>query len=244
MLTNTIVEKIALLGLWPILLPQALYTHRVTPRLPEPEGAREGICGDASHPPLRLLITGDSAAAGVGVAHQDQALSGQVVRHLAREFNLSWQLIAQSGYTTPEIIARLNNTPAQPFDVAVVSMGANDVTSRRRLSTWIVHQQQLIELLHERFQVQRIVFSSMPPMHLFPALPQPLRWFLGLRAQNFTQALQTLQRAQPQHEMVPLVLQEGDQLMADDGFHPGAGTYAYWGQEVARIIQAWYAPKK
>ena len=77
------VETLALLGLWPILLPQALYTHAVTPRLPEPEGERNGRCGDATKSPLRLLIAGDSAAAGVGVTHQDQGLCGRVVNVLA-----------------------------------------------------------------------------------------------------------------------------------------------------------------
>lgn len=243
MKTKQTVEILALLGLWPILLPQALYTHRVTPRLPEPEGARAGQCGDTSLPPLRLLIAGDSAAAGVGVAQQTQALCGQIVNRLANDFNLTWQLIAQSGYTTPEIIERLKHTPAQTFDVAVLSMGANDVTSPRRLSTWLTHQQQLIELLHSRFQVQRIIFSAMPPMHLFPALPQPLRWFLGQRAQNFTAALTTLLHTQPQHHIVPLALLEGEHILATDGFHPGSDTYFYWGEEVAGIIRAWYSPE-
>ena len=78
-------------------------------------------------------------------------------------------------------------------------------------------------------------------MHLFPALPQPLRWFLGLRAQNFTDALKTILPSEPQHHLIPLALLEGDQILASDGFHPGADTYAYWGHEVARIIKNWYA---
>ena len=241
MTAKNLLETLASLGLWPVLLPEALYTHWVTPRLPEPDGAREGGNADSSKPALSVLITGDSAAAGVGVAHQDHALCGHIVRELNPAFNLTWQLVAQSGYTTPDTIQRLRSTPARPFDVAVLSMGANDALSPRRLSTWLTHQQQLIDLLRERFHVQHIIFSSLPPMHLFPALPQPLRWFLGLRAQNFTDALKTILPSEPQHHLIPLALLEGDQILASDGFHPGADTYAYWGHEVARIIKNWYA---
>ena len=69
--------KLAAIGLAPVIIAQGLYVRRVTPRLPEPEGERSGVNG--AGPPLSLLILGDSAAAGVGVATQDQALSGQLV---------------------------------------------------------------------------------------------------------------------------------------------------------------------
>ena len=231
------VETLALLGLWPILLPQALYTHAVTPRLPEPEGAREGLCGDAAKAPLRLLIAGDSAAAGVGVAHQDQGLSGRVVNVLTDDYQVAWQLHAQSGDTTPDLLARLNDLPEQIFDVAVLSMGANDVLSRRSVRTWAAQQRQLIALLHERFGVQHIIFSAVPPMHEFPALPQPLRWFIGLRAQNFNAALRELLRDYPEHALFQMNFVAGEGVLASDGFHPGWGTYLYWGYELAQIFK-------
>lgn len=232
-------ETLALLGLWPILLPQALYTHAVTPRLPEPNGAREGQCGSAAKPPLRLLIAGDSAAAGVGVAHQDQGLCGRVVNVLTDDYQVAWQLHAQSGDTTTNLLARLNDLPEQIFDVAVLSMGANDVLSRRHVRTWIAQQRQLIALLHERFGVRHIVFSAVPPMHEFPALPQPLRWWIGLRAQNFNAALRELLCEFPQHQLFQMNFVQGENVLASDGFHPGWGTYLYWGYETAQIIRRW-----
>lgn len=47
------------LALGPLLLGQGRYVRRVTPRLPEPEGERQGVIG--AGPALRLLILGDSA---------------------------------------------------------------------------------------------------------------------------------------------------------------------------------------
>ena len=57
--------------LGPLLLYQGFRVRRNILLLPEPPGERTGTAGDG--PPLRLLVTGDSAAAGVGAAHQQSA---------------------------------------------------------------------------------------------------------------------------------------------------------------------------
>src|SRR4051812_15874048 len=61
------------IALAPLLVAQALATRRRAPVLPEAEGARDGALGAADAPTLRVLVAGDSSAAGVGVARQDQA---------------------------------------------------------------------------------------------------------------------------------------------------------------------------
>ncbi|MDH3952646.1 MAG: SGNH/GDSL hydrolase family protein, partial [Gammaproteobacteria bacterium] len=61
-------------------MAQGIWTNLRVPTLPEPPGAREGSAGKG--PPLKLLVVGDSAAAGVGVSRQDEALLGQVVSRL------------------------------------------------------------------------------------------------------------------------------------------------------------------
>src|SRR5689334_20066239 len=72
--------RTASIALVPLLALQGRRVRRVTPRLPEPPGPRAGLAGDG--PPLRLLILGDSSAAGVGAPSQDEALSGRLVSEL------------------------------------------------------------------------------------------------------------------------------------------------------------------
>ena len=86
---------------------------------------------------LRLLILGDSAAAGVGAATQSEALSGQVVTKLSGAFRVSWRLLAHTGCTTRAILRRLEQEPPAPYDVALTSLGVNDVASGRTLDTWL-----------------------------------------------------------------------------------------------------------
>jgi hypothetical protein len=94
-----------LLGLGPILWLQRKYVRRVTLKLPEPNGPREGVTGHG--PLLRLLIAGDSAAAGVGSNSQEEALCGQLVQRLSQRYSVQWQLRAVSGLDSPGLEAML-----------------------------------------------------------------------------------------------------------------------------------------
>src|SRR5674476_203075 len=99
---NKMKHKLTAISLAPLLILQGLYVRRVTPKLPEPLGKRSGVHGTG--PPLRLLILGDSAAAGVGVSTQSQALSGQLVTLLGAEFQVFWKLIAQTHHKAKDIL--------------------------------------------------------------------------------------------------------------------------------------------
>ena len=69
------------LVLSPVLVAQAVATRKRTPALPEAAGPREGRLGSGPHA-LRVLIAGDSSAAGVGVTHQRHAVAGHIARTL------------------------------------------------------------------------------------------------------------------------------------------------------------------
>ena len=230
-------ERTLLLSLAPLLVLQGKYARAVTPRLPEPPGARSGREG--SGPMLRLLIAGDSAAAGVGVTHQQAALSGQLVTTLASYFDVHWLLIAKTGYSTNDLLRRLQQEPALSFDVAVLSLGVNDVTGAVRMGTWLTQQKELVTLLLRRFDVKRIVLTSVPPMHRFKALPQPLRAVLGARARRFNTRLTSAVGTWHACELLSMTLPIGPDALAADGFHPSHSTYHDWALQLAERVKPW-----
>lgn len=232
-------ETLAKLLLGPLLLMQGLYTRRVTPKLPEAAGERQGEVGDGAA--LRVLIVGDSAAAGVGALTQDQALSGRLVQRLAEHYQVSWKLWARSGLDSQALLDLLEQHAAEPFDVALLSIGVNDVTGTLAVNQWIDRQQCLMKLLYDKFAVKLILVSPLPPMHLFPALPQPLRWFLGFRARRFNTQLAGLAARVDQCTMLNMLLAPDTGLMASDGFHPGPGIYSQWADDAARVIDQHFA---
>ncbi len=229
--------QLARLLLAPVLLAQGRAIRQIALALPEAAGPRAGVSGEG--PPLRLVVLGDSAAAGVGAATQVEALLGQVVAPLAQAYQVQWQLIARPGATTSGTLKHLQKTLNDHFDVAVISLGVNDVTAGQPLAAWQIQQQALVETLRTVAQVRRIIFSGLPPVHRFPALPQPLRWYIGGQVRHFDQALAMWVQTQPDCEHINLNRTFDPTWLASDKFHPGPRLYQQWGAAVAQQIQHW-----
>jgi lysophospholipase L1-like esterase len=233
-----VIHALATVVLGPVLLVQGRRARRRIPRLPEASGPRTAAVGSGR--PLRVLVAGDSAAAGVGAATQDEALAGRIAGALQSDFRVEWRLEARTGATTADTLRRLESLPPGDFDVLVTSLGVNDVTRGLRLSDWLARQRALLGLARERFGVRLAVVAGLPPMDGFPALPQPLRWYLGRRAREFSRALERWVGTEECAHFVDLRFTLDRSLMASDGFHPGPEIYRGWGERVARIIRdAW-----
>lgn len=231
--------RAATLALFPALLIQGNRVKKNTIRLPEAEGEREGITGQGQT--LSLLILGDSAAAGVGVAHQNDALLGAVVSALQHQYQVHWRLQAQSGDTTSQLIQKIKKMVNQKYDVVVTSVGVNDVTRLMSARTWIKQQQQFYQLIQAKFQPELIIATGVPPMHLFPALPNPLSWLFGQYAKQMNLQLKKMIAQQKDMQWIEYDIQKYQSMnleMAKDGFHPSKEIYQIWGKEVAvRILE-------
>ncbi len=232
-------EKMIKIILGPLLLVQGLYVRRFIPRLPEPAGAREGEEGTGKI--LRLLIAGDSAAVGVGVSNQEEALAHRIVGNLEKNYTVQWKLIAKTGAQTANTINYLEKQSPETFDIALISLGVNDITSGTDPEEWIKMMDNLKELLKNRYRVRHIICSVLPPMRLFPSLPQPLRWFQGLRAERFNRELKSwVDINKDLHLVEPVTSHDTSRftaMIAEDGFHPGPELYRLWGDSAAEIIR-------
>ena len=224
-----------ILALSPLLLIQGLYVKRTTIRLPEATGARQGESGQGDT--LKILILGDSAAAGVGTASQQDALSGHIASRLSLKFRLAWQLWAETGRTSRRCLAVLEQQPSEPFDAVLISLGVNDVTSILSRREWLTLQTRLADQLMEKFKARHVIFTPLPPMHHFPALPQPLRCVLGLRAKQFNRGLKAMVEKRPGCHLLVFDLPMQTEFIAADGFHPSAKTYGLWAKQAAELIE-------
>lgn len=228
--------------LLPVILLQGMYVKKVTPRLPEARGERSGFTSASQQmsEEISILIIGDSAAAGVGVDHQDQALLGHIIKNLP-EKNLRWQLLACTGDTSAQLLQRASAfhqlDKDRDFHHVVISVGVNDVTGSTSVKRWKDNLTRLIHQLEHDFNSQKIYFSALPPMHSFPALPQPLRWFLGRRAKVLNKVLKQVANKHNHCVMVEAAFPLSPEFIADDGFHPGAAAYQIWGSHVAQLVK-------
>jgi lysophospholipase L1-like esterase len=220
--------------LGPLLWLQGKYVRRVTPLLPEPAGARQGSTGQG--PTLRLLIAGDSAAAGVGASSQDEALCGRLVGYLRPHCTVHWRLVAVNGLDSPGLLKLLEETRAEKFDVVVLSIGVNDVTGLRSPSQWTQWQDRLAQVIQTRFGPRLLIHSALPPMNAFTALPQPLRWFMGRWALEMNRQLAVALSAQTKRKLHWPLKEAVSGDLAADGFHPGPLGYAFWAESLSKVI--------
>jgi lysophospholipase L1-like esterase len=237
------------LALSPLLVAQALRTRARVPRLPEAAGARAGVAGRGTAR-LRLLIAGDSSAAGVGVATQHAALSGQLLPRLAARCaaRIEWSLVARSGLTTAQAFELLRGAALPVIDLAVVVTGVNDVVDQVSSLRAVQAREGIANLLRNGAGAQHVVFCPLPPIHQFPALPQPLRWMAGADAQRHNRALRHWagERGARSGDVSTLALDRvhlSRDAMASDGFHPGAPVYRAVAEALAEHVAQHVMPR-
>jgi lysophospholipase L1-like esterase len=233
----------AKLMLSPVLVAQALATRARLPRLPEAAGARRGEVGRGA--PLRLLVLGDSSAAGVGVEHQSCALAGVLPSALAQlgGVRVRWRLVAKSGVTSAQCLALLDGEEPFEADVAVVVLGVNDVVDQ--VPSWraVDARAAIANRLRNGHGVAHVVFAPLPPVHQFPGLPQPLRWVAGRDARRHDDAVARWAATRGDVSHVPIELPLNAGVMAPDGFHPGETVYRVCGTALAEHIAERVLPR-
>jgi lysophospholipase L1-like esterase len=229
----------AKLVLSPLLVAQAAVTRARLPRLPEPPGEREGVVGRGRA--LRLLVAGDSSAAGVGVASQQEALAPRLARVVAEQApaRVHWRLRARSGLTTAQTLALLLEETSEDdrrADVAVIVTGVNDVVEQIPSQRARAAREALANRLRNGHGVAHVVFAPLPPIHQFPGLPQPLRWVAGADARRHNAALAEWAATRGDVSCVEMEVPLNRGVMAEDGFHPGEPVYRYCANTIGRHI--------
>ena len=149
--------------------------------------------------------------------------------------------MARSGLTTAQTFELLHDTALPVADLALLVTGVNDVVDQVASPRAVRERERIANLLRNRNGVQHVVFCPLPPVHEFPALPQPLRWMAGADARRHNRALRewVAQRhaltgdvSTPRFDEVRL----GRDNMASDGFHPGEPVYRAVAQALAAHV--------
>jgi lysophospholipase L1-like esterase len=225
------------LVLAPVLVAQAVRTRKRAPQLPEAAGPRQGRVGQGPNE-LRLLIAGDSSAAGVGVAHQDQALAGHMTRalHGRTARPVHWVLQARSGLTTQQVFALLRAHQPPAADVAVVLTGVNDIIEQVPTRRAVQQRAELADWLLAEGRAAHVVFAPLPPVHRFPLLPEPLRRVMGHDARRHDDALARWAATRRDVSHLCIEFDLSPAAMAVDGFHPGEPVYRVCGEALADHI--------
>lgn len=229
------------IALAPVLLLQGHHARRTALRLGEAEGARHGcIPYKKCQNPLNLLFVGDSTMAGVWVSHQNAALGFLTATEVSTRLRRSvrWELVAKSGLTVSQAADFLEPRQRLRPDVLITALGGNDVLAQTPLRRFLAAYGNLLATALRGNRAGLAVVSGLPPLHITPAVPHPLRWFFGLCAKGLDRRLRDDLKARPGVSFVSLGWAADKTRLAVDRFHPGEGLYREWSHRLAlQIVQ-------
>ena len=141
---------------------------------------------------VRLVGLGDSVIDGVGCSSLGSALAARTAEALAARLGaqIEWRVSARTGANTRQVRRELlPETGMRDADFVVISTGVNDVTGLTRLRTFRAELAALLDDIASLAPAASVAVNGLPPMHVFPALPQPLRFTLGIRARQLDDVL-------------------------------------------------------
>ena len=182
-------------------------------------------------PAIKIALLGDSSAAGYGVHSVEQTpgawLGSGVAERAGRRVHLrSFAVVgAQSSDLDAQVDAALRTEP----DVAVVLIGANDVTHSVLPAASVRHLSEAVRRLREA-DVQ-VVVGTCPDLGTVSPLPFPLRQLARLWSRRLA-AAQTIAVVEAGGRTVSLGSVLGPEfaaapalLFGPDRFHPSAAGY-------------------
>ncbi|WP_156417820.1 SGNH/GDSL hydrolase family protein [Aureimonas sp. AU4] len=223
--------------LYPVYVWQGLGLRRRIERMPPPPGPCQGHLG-SGEPEIRLLVLGDSSAAGVGVATMEESLAARLAERLSVLSGraVSWSSRGANSATSAEVRDFVvPNLDREPFTHILLSIGTNDVKNWHSARRFKRSFGTLLYALRARWPEARIVWSPPVDMRRVPALPRGLARVLALRAALLERLGRRLciERGIVPATTLPRVEPAG---FSRDGFHASAEGAAYTAGHLAGFI--------
>jgi lysophospholipase L1-like esterase len=197
-----------------------------------PPPCPDGRYGDVVGEPLRLVVLGDSGAAGFGVDAPSQTTGAVIARSLSHAIGRPVQLlsVAVVGAQSGDLAGQLDLALAERPHAAVIMVGANDVTHRVTPGRSVAHLSHAVARLRE--VDAEVVVGTCPDLGTVRPIPHPLR-LIARRWSRSIAAAQTVAVVEAGGRTVALADLLGpefdahpDRMFGPDRFHPSAAGYA------------------
>ncbi|SES20724.1 Lysophospholipase L1 [Lentzea xinjiangensis] len=178
---------------------------------------------------MRLCLLGDSIAAGVGSTRREDTLGPLLAAHLrAKGHEVDLRVHAVSGARSADLRAQVGTAVAGGVDIAVVVIGANDLTR-------FVPAQVGAQLLHDAVADLRragagVVVATAPDMSVVTHVPPALRDVVSAVSRDYARVQQQAVIraggvvAHVERVVTPRFAADPS-LFAADRFHPSAAGY-------------------
>lgn len=219
---------------WALLQAEVLLARRIIGDGPGKPRHDDGTYGAGSGDPRRILVLGDSTAAGVGASNRRETIGAIVASGVAALSGHPVELhnVARSGATSPQLLGQLERgLRAMPTpEVAIIMIGANDVKERLDRTASVRALSETVTKLVEAGA--EVVVGTCPDLGTVRPIPQPLRalvqrWSRDLAAAQTVAVVEAGGRTVSLGDLLGPSFRESPELMfSPDGLHPSSAGYA------------------
>ena len=188
--------------------------------------------------PVRLLIIGDSSAAGVGVTDFKDCVAGRTPHLLAQETGrpVSCRTCGNNSATAGDlrdfVVPHLEHAT---YDYIIINVGTNDAKNFHTANRFKKEFGGLLYALNAKFPEAKVIWSGLIDLEDIPLLPSPLNKIIGIRSRVLKKQGQEL--AFERGALAPnTTWQPVRENFSEDGFHASTKGYGVWAKELTDYI--------
>jgi lysophospholipase L1-like esterase len=194
---------------------------------------------------INVVIIGDSTAIGQGTDYSN-SYAVAVAQHLSKHYTVHLTNVGVSGARAADAVdGQLEAAAHSRPDIAVVAVGANDVTHFTSVHSYKNSLQTIISKLQTANPSIKIIVTGSPDMGSSARFPWPLKQLAGIRTRQLNAVVPTVVGNNVIWAKIAKdtggAFRKDPSLFAQDKFHPNKRGYKLWtvviNQAVDKAVQ-------
>lgn len=213
--------KAKLIPRLPFLIAEAKKIRDSKPSLP-PLSEKLVLNGGAK----RLLVFGESTAAGVGASQVETTIAGHLQHELESDFTV--YCLGKNGLRVREAVDFFHQNiwnPPQAQEGIALFLGANDCFKLTKPKDFFRQLSSLIDLFRKELSPSWVYLADIPPVHLFPAFSKEMKKQLKIQRHYLQKEMAAISQREKNILFEPISLDLSEKFFSVDGIHPS--DYGY-----------------
>ncbi|UJP63462.1 SGNH/GDSL hydrolase family protein [Mongoliitalea daihaiensis] len=191
-----------------------------------------------SHASKRVLVIGESTAAGVGASSPETTFAARLFEASKGDFEvLNLGKNGLKAARLPRLLTHAKPDIPTSFDRVIILIGANDCFKFTPPGKFRKELKAFIEIFEQLDSTQMVFIPAIAPVNHFPAIPALLRFFLGVHRYILNKEIYRLSKNLHKLYFHDWKTSFTDEFFASDGIHPSDLGYEKMAEEAYRFIK-------